>query len=289
MALAPINVPHLFFEGNRAPFSGRALQLGRQAVFFNREELVQAAELCDFVLQPADQLPLIPFQFGPEKQALSDIEFFKRLGFDTVDSLDFNDLEENNIIFDLNSEETPPELTESYDLILDGGTLEHIFHVPNCLKNIHRMLKTGGRVIHVSPASNFFEHGFYSFSPCFFIDYYTKNGYDIPSLSLLKFDLSKSEYEAQYLDLFPNRAKLLASLARIGGLDGFSYMLAVVAQKRPDSTCGVVPIQGHYEQRMAPSCEVSTDEQIDYSWKNGKWDLPWKTLPCLLPPKSLSK
>lgn len=285
MAIAPINAPFLFFEGKRAPFSGRVLQLGRQAIFFNREELALAARLCDFTLSPTDPLPLMPFQFGARKQALSDIELFKSIGFNEVDSLDFNDIEGNSIVFDLNSEETPPELTEAFDVIHNGGTMEHVFHVPNCLNNIHRMLKPSGRVIHLTPASNFLEHGFYSFSPCFFVDYYTKNGYDIASLKLLKYDLNKSEFEAQYLDLFPSRPQMLKALARIGGLDGSAYQLAVVAQKKPNSTCGVVPIQGHYEQRMNPSGKTAIEEPCDYFWQDGKWVLPWQTMPCFSPQK----
>lgn len=283
MAITPINAPFLFSEGVRQPFSGRVLQLGRQAIFFNRDELAAAAELCGFALHQADPLPLIPFQFQTQKQSLSDIEFFKRLGFDAVDSLDYNDIEENNIIFDLNNEETPVELTETYDVIHNGGTLEHVFHIPNCLKNIHRMLKPNGRVIHISPSSNFVEHGFYSFSPCFFIDYYSKNGYDIQSLSLLRYDLSKSSFEAHHLKLFPNRSKLLAALAHIGGLDGCAYAVAVVAQKLPDSTCNAIPIQGHYERRALQQEHVDTDEKIDFKLESGKLVLPWQRLPCFEP------
>jgi hypothetical protein len=283
MAIVPVNAPFLFLEGKRIPYTGRILQLGRQAIFFNREELPRAAQPCDFRLKPAEQHPLVPYQFGPEKLVLSDVEFFQWLGFNTVDSLDFNALEDNNIIFDLNSEQTPEELTESYDVILDPGTIEHVFHVPNFLKNIHRMLKVGGRIMHFAPASNQIEHGFYSFSPCFFIDYYAKNGYDLVSVKLIKLDPHKSEFQAWVLDLFPGHVGLRTALSRLGGLDGSTYTLFTIAHKLPTSSCGVIPIQGHYEQRMKSCGKDSTKEHVTYPWENGKWVLPWVGVPCFIP------
>ena len=60
-------------------------------------------------------------------------------------------------------------------MIIDGGTMEHIFHIPNVLNNIYRMLRVGGRIIHISPSSNYVDHGFYSFSPTLFYDFYQTN------------------------------------------------------------------------------------------------------------------
>jgi hypothetical protein len=78
------------------------------------------------------------------------------------------------IVVDLN-ESVGSALTAQYDIILDGGTMEHCFNVPQVLKNILSMTKLGGFIVHVNPL-NMFNHGFYSFNPTFYYDYYTQSG-----------------------------------------------------------------------------------------------------------------
>ena len=73
----------------------------------------------------------------------------------------------------------PEKLLKNYDTVIDGGCLEHIFNVPQALKNCSFLLKPGGQIIHILPANNFCGHGFYQFSPeLFFCVYSNKNGYD---------------------------------------------------------------------------------------------------------------
>jgi len=90
------------------------------------------------------------------------------LGFDLVRAMDASDFEGAEILLDLNQSETPKELVGVADVILEGGTLEHVLHSPHAMRHLTRMVKPGGRIIHTSPASNFIDHGFYSFSPTFF-------------------------------------------------------------------------------------------------------------------------
>ena len=64
-----------------------------------------------------------------------------------VDIMDFSDYE-SNIIQDLNTLIKNHDIFEKYDLIIDGGTLEHVFHVPNAFENFFKLLKIGGRILH---------------------------------------------------------------------------------------------------------------------------------------------
>ena len=92
-----------------------------------------------------------------------------------ADSMDISNYEGANLIYDLNN---PIDLGRTYDLVIDGGTLEHIFNVPIALENISSLLKVGGKIIHFSPANNHMGHGFYQFSPELFASFYsTNNGY----------------------------------------------------------------------------------------------------------------
>lgn len=72
----------------------------------------------------------------------------------------------------------PDDLNGKYDLIFDGGTLEHLFDVQKAIDNVNKLLKPGGIVIHSVPMSGYINHGFYQFSPTFFFDCYKSNGYD---------------------------------------------------------------------------------------------------------------
>jgi hypothetical protein len=47
----------------------------------------------------------------------------------------------------------------------DGGTLEHIFNIPQALKNCMEMVRVGGHFTQVNGTNNFMGHGFWQPSP----------------------------------------------------------------------------------------------------------------------------
>ena len=61
---------------------------------------------------------------------------FQALRFDSVTSIDYSAYEGSSVILDLNAAETPDALHAQFDFVFDGGTMEHIFHVPNVLKHL---------------------------------------------------------------------------------------------------------------------------------------------------------
>jgi len=102
---------------------------------------------------------------------------FKSLGAKNVFSLDASDFEGAKFVHDLN-QPLPPELRERFDLVLDGGTLEHVFNFPLALKNCMEMLRPGGRFISHTCANNWCGHGFYQFSPeLFYRAFSAENGF----------------------------------------------------------------------------------------------------------------
>jgi SAM-dependent methyltransferase len=153
---------------------GKILQLGRQTTFLRLNKMRQISR--QFGLDTQENYLA---QFPEEtKVSDSDITLFQSLGFDSVESMDYSDYESPTHVHDFNLP-VPDELHEQYDVIFDGGTLEHIFNFPESLKNIYKLLKVGGVVIHASPSSNHVDHGFYMFSPTVFYDYYLSNGFEI--------------------------------------------------------------------------------------------------------------
>ena len=58
----------------------------------------------------------------------------KYMSATSVESIDSNDYESSTHIADMN-EPLPQNLFGKYDTVIDGGTLEHIFNVPQAFKN----------------------------------------------------------------------------------------------------------------------------------------------------------
>ncbi len=103
----------------------------------------------------------------------------RMLGADRIEALDASAFEGSGIVHDLN-EPVDVALHGRFDLVLDGGTLEHVFNVPVALRNCMEMVKPGGRLILVTPANNFCGHGFYQFSPeLFFRTLAPENGFEV--------------------------------------------------------------------------------------------------------------
>ncbi len=100
--------------------------------------------------------------------------FFKVIGAKQVDSLDISDYQGATVLHDLN-QTVPSSLQERFDLVFDGGTLEHVFNFPAAIKNCMLLAKVGGRVLLHTPANNSCGHGFYQFSPELFYRIFSKN------------------------------------------------------------------------------------------------------------------
>jgi SAM-dependent methyltransferase len=111
--------------------------------------------------------------------------FARALGANNVSSMDASPYEGASLVHDLN-QPIPPDWEEKFDLIVDGGTLEHVFNFPVAIANCMRMVKTGGHVILFTPANNYFGHGFYQFSPELFYRVFAReNGFEIREMIAL--------------------------------------------------------------------------------------------------------
>ncbi|MDR0809925.1 MAG: methyltransferase domain-containing protein [Gemmobacter sp.] len=105
---------------------------------------------------------------GSYKAVVQDDKFceglMRRLGFGEMESMDFSDYEGATILHDLNKP-VPEALHGQFDFIFDGGTIEHVFDVPQALRNAFLMLKPGGRFVSANGMNGWLAHGLYQFSP----------------------------------------------------------------------------------------------------------------------------
>lgn len=130
------------------------LMVGRQCMMANAEELGRVFTVLGVREEAAGFLRT--HAFGEA--------FFKLLGATTVASLDFSPFEEATIIHDMNRP-IPSELAERFTVVHDGGTLEHIFNLPQAISNCMEMVAVGGHFTQVSAANNYMGHGFWQISP----------------------------------------------------------------------------------------------------------------------------
>jgi hypothetical protein len=85
-------------------------------------------------------------------------------------------------ILDLNFDSLPDRLLSYYDVVLNFGTTEHIFNQLNCFEVMHAATKVGGVMYHQLPASGYFDHGFYCYTPLFFQELAEANDYELMDL-----------------------------------------------------------------------------------------------------------
>jgi SAM-dependent methyltransferase len=152
------------------------VQFGKVAMIGRLLLDVFPVKICELLAR--DGLPCEPFRNRGASLGYAE-DFFRCLGATQVDSLDASAYEGASVIQDMN-QPIPAALKEQYDVVYDGGTIEHVFNIPVALRNCMEMVKPGGHLFFDSPGNNWFGHGFYQLSPEFF--YRTlapENGYRV--------------------------------------------------------------------------------------------------------------
>lgn len=106
-------------------------------------------------------------------------DLLRAMGAAHVESLDASAYEGATRLHDLN-EPVPAAWHQQFDVVFDGGTLEHVFNVSTALKNCMEMVKLNGRFVTVTVPNNWCGHGFYQFSPeLFFRALSPDNGFSV--------------------------------------------------------------------------------------------------------------
>ncbi|HYG50129.1 MAG TPA: hypothetical protein VD905_04455, partial [Flavobacteriales bacterium] len=107
----------------------------------------------------------------------------------------------------------PEHLKNKYSLVLDSGTLEHVFDYKTAVKNCMEMVKPGGHFIGISPANNLMGHGFYQLSPeLFYSVFSTTNGFNVIKMVIAASNEKgeiKNWYEVANPDVIKSRLHLV--------------------------------------------------------------------------------
>jgi hypothetical protein len=164
--------------------------------------------------------------------------FFKAIGVGTIDSMDASAYESCSLVHDLN-DPIPAEWHARYDVVFDGGTIEHVFHFPNAIANAMNLVKVGGVFVTATPSNNYNGHGFYQFSPeLFFRLFNGVGGFKVLMLALAETSGRKRIFSVQ------DPAELGRRVTFPG--DG-PLLLVMIAQRcHPEPALSFVPCQSDY-------------------------------------------
>lgn len=88
------------------------------------------------------------------------------------------DVEGDAIRLDLNRGRVPRRLRGVFDLVVNGGTTEHVANQMNAFRIIHQLIRVGGVMYHELPAGGLVDHGLVSYQPKFFNMLARLNGYE---------------------------------------------------------------------------------------------------------------
>ncbi|HOY57710.1 MAG TPA: hypothetical protein PK640_06190 [Verrucomicrobiota bacterium] len=170
------------------PFTN-TITLGRQSYLPGNRESRQL--LLDCGIDPARHPGLFAGRQG-ERYAEP---FFRLLGAHRIESLDASDFEGATTVHDLN-QPIASELKGQFDVVYDGGTLEHVFNFLVAIRNCMELVRVGGRVILHTTANNYFGHGFYQYSPELFFRIFTAdNGFSVERLIAMEYGPRRRWYE----------------------------------------------------------------------------------------------
>ena len=118
-----------------------------------------------------------------EKYPLTDV-FYRALGFRAYNAIDVNQ-KYGSLMMDLNYDlRERYNFSETFDLVTNSGTGEHIFNQFAVFKNIHQLTAIDGIMLHIMPFINWVNHGFYNFHPILYADLAAANQYELVKLSI---------------------------------------------------------------------------------------------------------
>jgi SAM-dependent methyltransferase len=177
--------------------------------------------------------------------------FFEAAGATSVSSIDATAYEGADIVHDMNGR-IGADLAQRFDLVIDGGSIEHIFRPDRALENVIRMTSIGGHILIWAPANNQCGHGFFQFSPEFFFSAISEGS----GCSIERTLLVECVYPSVSL-VSPKRAYLVRSPEeigeRVGALSRRPLMLLVHARKHSHvgQPFRAVPQQSDYVAQWA--------------------------------------
>jgi hypothetical protein len=190
-------------------------------------------------------------------------EFFSLLGAHQIDSVDVSPYEKATILHDMNLP-LPIELRERFTLVFDGGSIEHVFNIPQAFKNCMDMVRVGGHFTQVNVANNFAGHGFWQFSPeLIFRIFSEQNGFRLEAVLMHEVTPGGSWYLVSDPDDVRQRVQLCN--------DQPTYILTIARRLDRSPIFATTPQQSDYvslwDRTLNPTSLDATSQAHEAGWR----------------------
>ena len=217
-------------------------------------------------LGPQDLTPDLKALLASNRDGIVDArDLYSHWGIQNYTSFDLFDPRAENV--DLNVD---LERTDSWDIVTNFGTSEHLFNQFAFMKNCHDLTKTNGITLHVVPISSGMDHGLINYHPTFFRSLAKANDYEMLNFRYVPFivkqqesrknsycfvDLAKSRTLTERRDIFMSKVKIVGNISNLRLLlnssnfyhDFFLGDYIFVAFRKNSSKKFVTPIQERYQ------------------------------------------
>jgi hypothetical protein len=256
MGLTSTGLKFILKKKKKYGFSGPLLTFGNQDIYAKESDIrnwaqkysIKLNEPKEIIYSTSGDIPKINKEASQYIHAKTLFEF---LGIPEKDYYDIDkfDFDKPKITHDLQYP-IDAKFHNFFNLIIDSGTLEHIFDVRSVMENIVRITKVGGYVLQFIPAQNMLNHGFYQFCPTFFHDFYVSNGFEIAESYIIEGKGKADRFwlydqEKDYMNLFFNPGSRLAN--------------CFLVKKKEEKDKIVLPDQYYYKKLVENSTAVSMD------------------------------
>jgi SAM-dependent methyltransferase len=236
------------------PITGKLLSIGRQTVYLTAEEAAALVEE-ELGISPRVSPSAIALDTSTRGAAgqplISDVGFYSLFSDAAYRCLDVSAYEGADIVCNLCGN-IPAELAESFDFIVNGSCLDNIFDPAAALRNLSRLLRPGGRIIHLERTSR--RHFVYvAFALSWFHDYYALNDFEDCQVYLAQWD---GELIFARWDLFHYQpVRELDGVLIYFGEDTSYFpwrdsLAFVIAERGPVSTSDKSPVQFEYRENV---------------------------------------
>lgn len=244
MAITWGEAEYLIYLSREKILRGKVATFGRMTMLVTGQEVKRLAKRLNF---NADGIAKLP------DTTIDDQAFFLALGVDELVSIDAVDIDSPTMIGDL-SKTLPEELHGQFDAVLDSGTMEHVANFTSCLENACRLAKVGGHVIHSIPSTNFLDHGYFSISPIFYVDFFAVNRWHHPFMALFDTKWGRYDVERNYWNYTPR----LFGRVQWTGQFNRPISVASVVKRLPEST---ISFEGVIQRDFLPPTEPAAHDR----------------------------
>jgi len=246
------------------------VMIGRQKINLSKRENSKLEKFIDVEIKNGT----INF----DNRSYADSLLKEYLDIKKLNIVDYSDYEGANISLDLNYP-IKKIFYNKYDVLIDGGSIEHIFNFPVAIKNYMNLIKVNGEIFIFTNANNHCGHGFYQFSPELFYRVFNKsNGFKIKSVILLEHPYPGAELSEKHICYKVNDPETIGRRALIVNKSPLGILVNAIKTKEV-KIFEMQPLQSDYKNTWVKNKKI----------KKEKMNSIFNTIIKLLPKRLMNK